>query len=181
MTQRLFDVNKWTLLEEGKVLRYPSAKPREVKLEVNAPGDSELSYVSDSGEVKFLALVRGRDRVEFHTDGRFGLTVQGNDCYIYTVDGIDISTTILDPVIFTRIVERRARNPEFVAMELRMMQNIQRRLDSQKHELVGYYERRERYREQELANARLAADAPEQPGKDDRADTPDTSDPGDDG
>lgn len=175
MVIRIHDVKKWARLEEGQVIGFTSDKPRQVRIEVNSPGDSELYYVDSAGEVTFLALVRGRQTVEFTTDGAFSLSVQGNDCMVYTPDGDDIAHYALDSESFTRIVERRARNPEFERMQWEMMANINRRLDRQKHELEQSYRRREAARERVPAAEALpggADDESAQAGDDESSDTP---------
>lgn len=163
MVQRIFDVKKWTRLEEGQVLGFKSERPRVLRLDVNSPGDSELFYIDAAGEVVFLALVRGRDTVEFVTDGPFSLSVSGNDCMVYTQDGDETVHTALDSPSFTRIVERRARNPEFEAMQWAMMENINRRLDKQKEDLERVYRRREAARDAQLAAAADAGRSVDEP------------------
>lgn len=164
--QRIFDIKKWVRLEEGQVLSFDITKPRQVRVEVNSPGDSELYYIDANGEVVFLALVRGRDVVEFISDGAFKLSVQGNDCMIYTPDGAKIAHIATDAETFTRIVERRARNPEFERMQYEMMLNINRRLELQKHELERSYRRREVARDKELAAAALSRGADDESAPD---------------
>lgn len=174
MVQRIFNVTKWKRLEEGQVITFDNPRPRVVRLDVNSPGDSELYYIDGAGEVSFLALVRGRDIVEFTTDGAFQLSVSGNDCSIYTADGAITAHKAVDAVSFTRIVERRARNPEFERMQWEMMQNINRRLEQQKNELEYTYRRREMARNAELAAAPVAGDSDDEPAQADNAGSSDT-------
>lgn len=143
MVQKLYNLTKWGLIDGGKVLSFPSNKPRAVRLDVNAPSKVELSYINADGEVFFLALVEGRDTIDFTTTGKFSVATSG-DCYVHTVDGEDVSYEVIDPIIFTRIVARRARSPELERLEQRMMMNINRRLEKQRGELEDYYSRRER-------------------------------------
>lgn len=157
MVQRIFNVTKWMQLEEGKVCSFSNPRKRIVRVDVNSPGDSELYYVGADHETRFLALVRGRDMIEFTSDGAFSIAVNGNDCWIHTPDGEDISHEVLDPIIFTRIAERRARNPELMAIEARMMQNIFRRMEAMKLEAESYAERAQRRYEHQREHAdRLA-------------------------
>lgn len=161
--QKLYNINKWQCLEAGKVLSFPQTKPRAVRVDVNCPGECEIHYVNGDGETTFLALVRGRDTLDFTTDGKFAITITGNDLWVHTIDGEDLSFEIIDPVIFTRIVARRARSPEMEMMEARMMQNINRRLERQQNELAGNYERRARILEEKHAAALAAASAAREP------------------
>lgn len=132
--QRLFNVTKWKRLCEGQSLTYPNARPRVVRLEVNAPRAVGL-YLFDAatGEALFLARVEGRDTVEFYSGGDFELVSDG-EVFLYTADGEVAHHEVLDPVIFTRIVERRQVNPEVAAIQRAMNINIERRLAAQRDE-----------------------------------------------
>lgn len=147
--QRLFNLSKWAVLEEGKAISFKGSKPRLVRLEVNSPGEVFL-YVSQESdptvdtdpEVIFLARVEGRDTLEWHAaGGGFSLMVEGGSCNVYTVDGDDPSYRNLTPTIFTKIVERRPRNPEFERMAAMMQLNVERRLLQQKQELHALFTR----------------------------------------
>lgn len=141
--QRIFNTNKWTTLAEGQGFTFSSSRPRTVRLEVNAPQEVRL-YVSDGdqGEIEFLALVKGRDTVEFVTSGQMALHAEGGDVMIYTADGDDVSSIVEAPVIFTKIVERRRRSPEVEYMIAAMNANVNRRLEQQAHELERSFTRR---------------------------------------
>lgn len=76
--------------------------------------------------VSFLALVKGgRDRLEFAVDGEFDLLSEGSGAYVYTNDSQDTSTVVLDPVIFTRVANRRQRNPHLEMIEYQMRRNME--------------------------------------------------------
>lgn len=141
--QRIFNVDKWSLLEDGKSVSFGKVEPRRVRLHVNAPDPAKLFYSDPDGTVTFLARVLGRDVVEFGAYGEFSLTAEGGDIWFDTVDGEDISFAIPDAVIITKITERRARNPELEMMQYMMNQNIQRRLDAQRDELVELWARQQ--------------------------------------
>lgn len=129
--QRMFNLDKWDRLAEGQSLKFINDRPRTVRLEVNAPVKSALYVVDHTGEVHFLALVEGRDTIEFSSGGAFELTVEGADVLVYTADGADISNKIVAPKIFTKIVERRRRNPELEYMAAVMQRNMERNLEKQ--------------------------------------------------
>lgn len=84
--------------------------------------------------VSFIAVVKGRDRLEFAVDGAFDLIVEGGPAYIFSADGQDIATRIIAPVIFTRIANRRQRNPHLEMMEYQMRLNVQRMQEQLKQE-----------------------------------------------
>lgn len=147
--QRMFNLSKWMQLEEGTGMAFPGLRPREVRLEVNAPDEVRLFALEENalnGEPRFLALVKGRDTIGFYTAGRFSLVVEGGSCSIYTADGDDISFVNLEPVVFTRIAARRKRNPELEYIAALMQRNLEKRLEAQSHELQRLFEGREKAR-----------------------------------
>lgn len=146
--QRFFNVRKWKILQEGTALLFSSTKARLVKFEVNAPTEVRLHLrypegvytkaqgqpvdeVIPPGTSYFLALVKGRETLETFVDGKFELVVEGGSVHVYTADGTDTHVVVLDPVIFTKIAERRARNPQLEAIERRMYINQERRMNAQ--------------------------------------------------
>lgn len=146
--QRLFNVSKWSRLVEGGALSFESNRPRVVRLEVNSRMPVGL-YLLDvpSGATMFLATTCGRDTVEFHCGGNFSLVSDG-ECYIYTADGESIHHESPDPVIFTRIADRRGVPPEIRAITETMNRNLERRLAQQASEfnaiLRGFAESQQR-------------------------------------
>lgn len=132
--QRLFNVSKWSRLCEGGSLKFGASRPRAVRLEVNAPRAVGIYlFDAESGEALFLARVEGRDTVEFHTGGAFTLVSDG-EVFVYTAGMEHIHHVAVDPVIFTRITERRQVNPEIAAIQRLMQINIERRLAEQRNE-----------------------------------------------
>lgn len=85
--------------------------------------------------VTFLALVKGRDRLEFSVDGEFDLMVEGGACNIYTVDSADVATRVIDPIIFTRVANRRVRNPELEWMMYQQRRNQEALMGSMAREM----------------------------------------------
>lgn len=156
--QRIFNVDRWAVIEPGQVLEYPSERARLVRLEVNSADVANLYLLNEDGEAFHLARVCGRDTVEFVSPGKFSLSVADGACSVYTVDGTSVAHTVEAPVSFTRIVERRRRNPEIEQIAHMMSQNMERRLAQQAGELQAQYERRERVREQREAD-RIAIQA----------------------
>lgn len=139
--QRIFNIEKWTLIPQGKAMHFQGDRPRKVSVDVNCPTRSQLYLVLPSGK-HFLALVEGRDTVEFYVNGPFGLTTLGSDCYVYTADGQGITFEAVDSESFAVIRERRARNPELEYIAALMAENMNRRLEAQAHELRRIFERR---------------------------------------
>lgn len=154
--QRLFNVDKWFLVADGKAVSFGNTEPRRVRLDVNSPSPAQLFYSDGDGNITFLANVHGRDVIEFASYGAFDITCTGSDCWMYTIDGEDLSFSIPDAVKLTKIFERRARNPELELMQHMMNRNIEMRMEAQRVELEQLWNRREEA-------ARAAAALPEAP------------------
>lgn len=147
MTIQLMDLRKWFHLDQGEVAEFHKENARTVRIDINTPV-STLLYIKQKGdkEEQFLAVVYGRDRIEFSVDGPFDLWSDTGELWFYTVDGADFTVSVVDHASFTRIVERRVRNPELEFMMHTMYQNMERRLAATADELKEQYERRERQR-----------------------------------
>lgn len=174
MNQRVHNLTKWRFLPEGRSLHYAGDKPRTVIIDVNCPGevcfyvrqdrdavlnDEEIVRDEAAGrarpdnvgldpsddELVFIGLVKGRDRLEFAVSGAFDLLVEGGSAYVYSAEGQDIATRVVAPVIFTRIANRRQRNPHLEMMEYQMRLNVQRmraELEEETERRVGALERK---------------------------------------
>lgn len=141
MTQQLMTLSKWKWLTEGELARFTKTEPRTVRIDVNSPDKVRLFIRYEDGPI-FLALVEGRDRVEFSVDGAFDLYIEGGECAFYTVDGADWSVEKVDHKSFTRIMERRVRNPEIEKMMYLTQLNVERRLAQQEADFERRLERR---------------------------------------
>lgn len=167
MNQRVFNLAKWRFMRDGSAMTFSNTKRRTVILDVNAPDEVRFYVVQDPEAVRnnperlsdqeagressgddaddkqdltFVGLVKGRDRLEFAVDGAFDLVVEGGGAYVYSADGQDIATRIVAPLIFTRIANRRARNPHLELIQYQMRLNMERMQDQLAEEL----ERREK-------------------------------------
>lgn len=155
--QRIFNIDKWTLLPTGKAIHFNGDTPRKVVLEVNASDPTKLILVREKGS-SFLARVCGRDTVEFYVDGSFGLANSGADCFVYTVDGVEFTFTDVENESYTVVRDRQERNYELELITARMMENMSRRLEQQAHEIEASLERRAAERQARLA--KLAGETP---------------------
>lgn len=136
--QRHFNLENWTELAQGEALAFPGKRPRRVNLAVNSPGET-LLYVDYGDGPVFLARVIGREDIEFAVPGAFDLMADASSCRVFSVDGDNPSIVIPDAVTFTKIAERRPRNPELEHMQYLMMQNVETRLAQQRAEIDAIY------------------------------------------
>lgn len=85
--------------------------------------------------IAFVGRAQGRDRLEFGVEGAFELVAVGGDAWVYTHDSEDIATRIVDPLIFTKIANRRERNPELEWANFQMRRNTERLLAQMTREM----------------------------------------------
>lgn len=103
---------------------------RLVPADIDASDGSVGGLELDERPIQFLGLCKGRDSLEFAVDGAFDLLVEGGPAYVFSADGQDLATRIVAPMIFTRIANRRQRNPHLEMMQYQMKLN-QERLQAQ--------------------------------------------------
>lgn len=220
MPQRIHNLSKWVLVNEGNSLRFDNPKQRNVELDVNCPDEvrfyvledladreedperiSDLEAgrevdpivvdagplkklksladapVSDRRAVTFLGIAKGRDRFEFTVAGAFDLVVVGGAAYVYTIDSAELGTNIVAPVIFTRIANRRQRNPQLEMMEYQMRLNSERMYAALEQESLRRHQALERrleaYAPERNQGTPLAPTRQQQPAAGDRGPTPD--------
>ena len=156
--QRILSLYDWGILEPGKgvVIRSTVEGLRSVRLRVNAPSPAAL-YVKQDGisDAMFLARVEGLDEINFYVQGDYELLAVGGEVWIDTLDGADGHVDAVETASFTRIVERRARNPELEIMERRMAENMERRMALLTNSVTSILAEKEA----ELVAARTAANA----------------------
>lgn len=99
----------------------------------------------------FLCYVaRGRDTIEFGVDGAFELFAVDGDAYVFSQDSQYHAVHIEDPLVFTRIANRRQRNPQMEMMMWQQRQNMDRRFatlaaDAERRIVAAEQGARERY------------------------------------
>lgn len=138
---KLNDLKKWQYLGEGEVAHFAKDDPRTVRVDFNAPGGAILSIREKDAEQGFDVALKGRDVLEFSVDGAFDVSVD-DGVWFYTADSTDWTVEKVKHESFTRIVERRTRNPEMEHMIYMASLNMERRLAQQADELQRQFERR---------------------------------------
>lgn len=165
----LNDIHQWQRLEDGELFAFPAVRPRPVKLEVNTSGKVALYIELQGKEPAFLALVEGRETVNFVVPGPFSIMHRSPeaDVYFLTADGARVHRENMDKEAYTQLHERRAVNPEIEFMRYQMEANINKRLAMQQAQF-----------ERMLADARTESAGTvdsSQPESGDGSTSPDTS------
>ncbi|RWG23269.1 MAG: hypothetical protein EOQ55_00490 [Mesorhizobium sp.] len=133
---KLNDLSRWASIAPGEVIRFSAGNPRSIRLKVNCRFQTSLFIVhadKDTGELTDDLLVTvpaGISLVEFVTGSNpFRISADGSDpVRYYTAEMEPTAVEVADPVSFTKIAHRRARNPELEEMMFLMNQNMERRL-----------------------------------------------------
>lgn len=142
----LGDLARWRLLDK-KGIEFAREEPRKVRLELFGSGEALVSV--EQGKRSFpLGLIDGYTVVSFWVPGRYRIWAEGV-CYGYTPEMETLATEIPGAVTFTRIVERRQRNPELELMMSKMTANLERRIQQVTRDasLKGAADAREAVRE----------------------------------
>lgn len=137
----LKDMSAWRPLEAGEVMEYRSRRPRPVKLEVNSDRPVALMIAIEGAPPQLLALVHGRETVAFVVAGQYQLMhlTEGATVWLYSADGTMVHRPNVIEEAFTRIHERKARDPELEYMMYSMNKNFERRMAQHAAELERKY------------------------------------------
>ena len=129
----LKNIDKWVMLEPDEGYVFAKQHPRTVTLHVRSAQKVSLYVTSEEGETVFLCNVDGYEKVKFRLpSGKWTLTGDGSqEVYFYTIEFEKAAVEIPNAVIFTKIAERKARNPELEKMMQLMQVNMERRLQQQ--------------------------------------------------
>ena len=138
--KNLKDINKFILAEPGSALSLVDGEfPREVRLEINAEETVRLAVRSESKPelLRFLTDVRGRDTVVFTIEepGEVGWTSDGQ-VWLWTVE-LEAAAVISDAPTYTKIAERKPRNPDMERAMRKMQENADRRMAALAAEMRG--------------------------------------------
>ena len=107
-------------------IKFTNEEPREVRLEVLAEEEERLDVIY-RGKSYFIGHFRGYDVVVFNVDGAFELKASG-PVRVWTPELDTLSVVIPEAVSFTRMMQRRQRNPELELMMNKVQATMERRL-----------------------------------------------------
>lgn len=126
----MFDLKELTRWVEvtDKGVRFPNEVPRKIRLEVLAEKEESL-YIKDGKDKPFyIGTFHGYDVVQFNVQSDCSLQATGAGVKVFTTEFQSEVIELPDAVSFTRLVQRRVRNPELEMIEHKMRQNMERRL-----------------------------------------------------
>lgn len=114
---------------------YEAGRPSRISLPDMVDVDPLLAGVWDErkkdNELKDLVATflcycsPGRDTIDFAVDGPFWLVPDGGEIYVYSQDSQQHEVHIDAPEVFTRIANRKARNPQLELMMWAQRQNME--------------------------------------------------------
>ena len=142
-TIKLNSIDRWKPAD-GNLLSFEGVGARRIRLHVNSPGVALAWLVHGEGDLQFLGRVEGFQTIEFYAAGNINVSLDGSDVWWSCAEVEPTYVEVIDPVIFTKIANRRHRNPELEEMMFRMQQNMERRLAQQATEIEAALERRRR-------------------------------------
>lgn len=156
MTVKLNSLARWASLDRDKAIVFAGSDVAERRVRINFNLEAVTAFYIDlDGEEAFLATMQpGLDTLEFNAPGTFRVYAESGSGVVQ-YQSADLEPTfaeVVDPVIFTRIANRRHRNPELEEMMYRMQLNADRRAAQQVDEVTAAFERRIR----EMENGRSA-------------------------
>lgn len=129
MVVKLHNTDKWSGLAPGKLLSFDGSAPRVIRVDFNCPEPTRLDLVDLRGKVTFLAVVHGRETVEFTAVGDVDLVATADDEIWYFTDYGDGGGAYESyEASFTKLANRRVRNPDLELMMFKAEQRINARL-----------------------------------------------------
>lgn len=146
MTIKLNSLARWSLLPVDQAIAFEGSDvaERRVRIDFNLEAVTAFFIGDDTGESFLCTIGPGLETVEFNVSGSFKVYAEKGSATVH-YQSADLEPTfaeIIDPKIFTKIANRRHRNPEYEEMMYKMQLNIERRLASQAAELEGAFARR---------------------------------------
>lgn len=157
----LKNLDRWKRIGKGTAVPFNNKEPRKVRLEVLAEDVTVLRVGQGKGSAMFIGRFLGYDVVQFQVDGPWTLQADGGICYFWTPELEDFGAPeIPEAVSFTKIMNRRERNPELELLMKKVGDNMERRIAQVERDvnLRLSQERRIHEKELERERARLASE-----------------------
>lgn len=146
MTIKLNSLKRWRLLEPKAAITFKGVADveRRVRLNVNLESVTTLFVGSEKQQQLLCTAGPGVETIEFNMSGDFNVFAEAGSGRVHyqSADLEEAHVEIPDPEIFTRIAQRRHRNPELEEMMYRMQLNTERRLAQQAEEIKAAFDAR---------------------------------------
>lgn len=165
MAIKLHSLKRWETLVPGSAVIFDHGTgygERRVRLSVNCQRETVLMYETEDGE-DFLAVApAGLETVEFSVAGKVAVfAADPKASFKYQTAELEPThSEVVDPRIFTKIANRRHRNPELEEIMMRMNRNMEMRMAEQ----AKFFEQALERRRQEEKNGQsielVKTDAP---------------------
>lgn len=165
MTFKLHSLTRWSLLAPGAAIEVaePSGDgDRRVRINVNVADQTTFYVETEDGPQLLGTIPPGQETFEFTAYGRVAVFAKegSGEVYYQTSEQEPTHIVVVDPRIFTKIANRRHRNPELEEMMQKMQLNIDRRLERQAREFEAALARRQRELTHGLSNEVVKTNAP---------------------
>lgn len=131
--QKIGELSRWKNYPEKGVLFFdgPSMAEAHIRLHVASPRKVDWYVLNSAKEVEFyLASTEGLATLDFYPGGPVVLATVGEDVRYWSGHFEPTHVEIDDPVIFTGLENRRARNPELEMMQRAARINMEAVADS---------------------------------------------------
>ncbi|UIB81419.1 hypothetical protein [Flyfo microvirus Tbat2_105] len=157
MVVKLNSLARWAYLDPKEAIVFEGTKDNErlIRLHLNLEAVTSLYIEDEVRGTNFLCTMQpGVDVLEFYVSGDFRVFAEEGSGVVH-YQSADLEPTfseVVDPVIFTKIANRRHRNPELEEIMYRAQANMERRFAQQAGEMEAAFERRLR----EVENGRPA-------------------------
>lgn len=164
MAIKLNALDRWKALAPGDAIDFENTSDagRRVRLHVNVAAPTTFYVENDDGPRLLASVPAGLETIEFSAAGKFAVFAQegAGEVHYQTAEGEPTFARVVDPVIFTRIANRRHRNPELEEMMFRMQANQERRFAQLAGEMEAAFARRVKEVEHGRAAERVETVAP---------------------
>lgn len=155
MVVKLNSLARWAMLPEGQAIAFEGSNvgERRVRINFNLEAVTAFFIGDEEGESFLCTIGPGLETVEFNVAGSFNVYPEKGSAAVH-YQSADLEPTFVevpDPVIFTKIAQRRQRNPELEEIMYRMNANMERRLAAQASEIEAAFALR--MQQMEAANA----------------------------
>ncbi|AYM14604.1 hypothetical protein G6L58_25040 [Agrobacterium tumefaciens] len=165
MVVKLNSLSRWLSLDNTKAILFSGNEDAErlLRIQFNLENVTTFYIGRDEMDADLLCTIGpGQETVEFYAQGDFYVFAE-KDAGMVKYQSADLEPTfseVVDPVIFTKIANRRHRNPEMEEMMYRAQLNMERRFASLAGEFEAALERRRAEEENGRSTETVISNAP---------------------